>query len=82
LAKANQQGGLDMRSNTSELRKVLVKAVVLGCLVGAGVALADGSGGSTRPGGGYVEPVVLQPTSLGDGIGGGGNSHPMHLSIF
>lgn len=71
-----------MRSNTSKLRKVLVKAVVLGCLVGAGIALAGGSGNPTTPGGGYVEPIVLQPTSLGDGIGGGGNSYPMHMAIF
>jgi hypothetical protein len=71
-----------MRSNTRKLRKVVVKAVVLGCLVGAGIALADGSGSPTRPSGGYVEPVVLQPTSLGDGIGGGGNSYPMHMANF
>jgi hypothetical protein len=71
-----------MRSNTRKLRKVVVKAVVLGCLVGAGVALADTSGNPTRPGGGYAEPIVLQPTSLGDGIGGGGNSYPMHMASF
>jgi hypothetical protein len=82
LAKANQQGGLDMRSNTKKVRKVLVKAVVLGCLVGAGLALADSSGNPVRPGGGYAEPIVLQPTSLGDGIGGGGSSYPMHIAIF
>jgi uncharacterized membrane protein len=71
-----------MRSNTKKVRKVLVKAVVLGCLVSASVALANGSGSSTTPGGGYAEPIILQPTSLGDGIGGGGNGYPMHISIF
>lgn len=71
-----------MRSNTRRFRKVLVKAVVLGCLVGAGVALANGSGGSTNPGGGYVEPIVFQPMPLEDGLGGGGTSYPMHLANF
>jgi hypothetical protein len=57
-----------MRSTTSKLREVLVKVLVLGCLVGAGIALADGSGGSTKPGGGYAEPLVCQPLGLTDGI--------------
>jgi hypothetical protein len=72
-----------MRSNTGMLRKVLVKAIVLGCLVGASVALADGSD-STRPGGGYAEPIVIRPDFLegGFGTGGGGSSYPMHLASF
>jgi hypothetical protein len=72
-----------MRSNTRMLRKVLVKAIVLGCLVGAGTALADGSG-PTRPGGGYAEPIVIRPVLLegGFGTGGGGSSYPMHLASF
>jgi hypothetical protein len=81
LAKANQKGGLDMRSNTKKVRKVLVKAVVVVSLSVVGLAFAD-PGTPIRPGGGYVEPIVLQPTSLGDGIGGGGSSYPMHVSIF
>jgi hypothetical protein len=71
-----------MRSNTRKLRKVLVKAVVLGCLVSAGIALADGSGGSTRPGGGYAEPIVFHPTPLEGEFGTGGGSYPMHMANF
>jgi hypothetical protein len=81
LAKANQQGGLDMRSNTRKLRKVLVKAVVVVSLSVVGLAFADPNNPS-RPGGGYAEPIVLQPTSLGDGFGGGGNSYPMDMASF
>jgi hypothetical protein len=56
-----------MRSNTKKVRKLLVKAVVLGCLVSATLALANGSGSSTTPGGGYAEPIVCQPLGLTDG---------------
>jgi hypothetical protein len=71
-----------MRSNTRKVRKVLVKAVVLGCLVGAGIALADGSGNPIRPGGGYAEPIVLYPTILDGEFGAGGGGHPMHMASF
>ena len=54
-----------MRSNTGMLRKVLVKAIVVGCLVGASAALADGSD-STRPDGGYAEPITCQFSVLAD----------------
>ncbi len=71
-----------MRSNTRKLRKSLVKAIVLGCVLSIGLALAE-PGGSPRPGGGYAEPVVLHPTPLdGDFSGGGGGGFPMHLSTF
>jgi hypothetical protein len=71
-----------MRSNTKKVRKILVKAVVLGCLVSAGVALADGSGGSARPGGGYVEPIVLHPMMSDVEFGAGISSRPMHMAHF
>jgi hypothetical protein len=71
-----------MRSNTRKVRKVLVKAVVLGCLVGAGIALADGSGNPIKPGGGYAEPIVLHPTILDGEFGAGSGGRPMHMASF
>jgi hypothetical protein len=70
-----------MRSNTKKVRKVLVKAVVVVSLSVIGLAFADPNSPG-RPGGGYAEPIVLQPTLLGDGMGGGGNSYPMHMATF
>ena len=60
-----------MRSNTRKLRNVLVKAVVVVSLVGAGIALADISN-PARPGGGYVEPVIIRPMPLDSDFSGGG----------
>jgi hypothetical protein len=71
-----------MRSTTRKLRKVLVKAIIVGSLVTASAALADGSGSSTRPGGGYVEPVVFHPNILDGEVGAGGGGFPMHMASF
>ena len=70
-----------MFSNTRMLRSVLVKAVLVAGLLVASAALADGGGSPTRPGGGYAEPVILNPIYL-DGFGVGGTAYPMEMAGF
>ncbi len=48
----------------TNVKKIAVQVLVVLALAALSTALADGSGGSNRPGGGYVEQIMLQPPAF------------------
>jgi hypothetical protein len=66
----------------TNVKRIAVHVLVVFALAAISTALADGSGGGGRPGGGYTEQIVMQPFGL-DSFGmptGGG--FPYHIAQF